>query len=173
MSSKESGAERSAEGYYYCKVCQETFFGTLAVDSRCINTRKCAGEVRKCAGVLEAIASPKELSLSLEKRFCGEKLARSGDPFEIWKLVTECKDIFVTHVIPRLTSQDLKFFHQVNRASREVVKEANAMEKLKKKFQIRELTSVASLRWAFNRFDGKEEDFFASVAMSGNLSFVR
>ena len=26
---------------------------------------------------------------------------------------------------------------------------------------------------AFNRFDGKEEDFFASVAMSGNLSFVR
>ena len=54
MSSKESGAERSAEGYYYCKVCQQTFFGAYAVDSRCINTRKCAGEVRKCAGVLEA-----------------------------------------------------------------------------------------------------------------------
>ena len=55
MSSKESGAARSAEGYYYCKVCQQTFFGTYAVDSRCINTRKCAGEVRKCAGVLECL----------------------------------------------------------------------------------------------------------------------
>jgi len=56
MSSKESGAERSAEGYYYCKVCQQTFFGAFAVDSRCINTRKCAGEVRKCAGVLDCVA---------------------------------------------------------------------------------------------------------------------
>jgi len=143
------------------------FFGVFTVGQSCVNSFK------KCSGSLRNIKSPKELSKELEKR-AEEKLATTGDPFELWRLVTERnKDIFVMHIVPRLTSQDLKFFHQVNRAAREVVKEANAMKKVKGKFQISELTTIQSLRWAFNRFEGKEEDFFASVARTGNLAFVK
>jgi len=167
MSSKESRVVEAKEGYWWCEGCQQTFFGHFTVGQSCVNAFK------KCSGFLRAIESPKEISKELEER-ADEKLASRGNPFELWRLVTERnKDVFVMHVVPRLTSQDLKFFHQVNRASREVVKEASALAKVKGKFQIRALTTIRSLRWAFNRFDGKEEDFFASVARTGNLAFVK
>ena len=112
-----------------------------------------------------------------------------GEPFPLWRFVTELPEVFEREVLPKLNRNEIKFFYDVKRQSRALVKRAKGI-KVEKAFEIRELTSLSQVKWAWEKYqDVKEEDlhgnlheeakgrkyeyFMGRVAESGKLSRVK
>jgi hypothetical protein len=108
-------------------------------------------------------------------------------PTDLWKLITEYPDIFETHVLKSgyLNGTDIKVFYECCRASRSAVKRAKIQ--LRKRFRVRELSSISTLELAWEgypwgrrlRFSGGEEytfdqeDFCCGVANTNDLKLLR
>ena len=70
-------------------------------------------------------------------------------PTELWTgLVLHHKDVFVSHVLPKLNGTDQFFFSEVNRESRGVLEYAGVLSKLS--WNIYECSSISTLEWAWN-----------------------
>jgi len=102
-------------------------------------------------------------------------------PTEIWTgLVLHHKDIFVSHVLPKLNGADRFFFKKVNRESRGVFEYAG-VDVLR--WDVRECTSISTLEWMWNNMpwgekggDGTVIDqawFCSGVAATNKLEFLK
>ena len=102
-------------------------------------------------------------------------------PTELWTgLVLHHKDVFVSHVLSKLTETDRFFFGMVNRESRGVFAYAG-VDVLR--WDVRECTSISTLEWMWNHMpwgeiceDGTVRDqawFCAEVAVRNKLEFLK
>ena len=84
-------------------------------------------------------------------------------PSKIWTgLVLHHKDVFVSHVIPKLNETDQMFFSKVNSASLDVLKYAGVnVSKLVS--GACECSSISTLEWEWNNMDWGEKDTQGSV----------
>ena len=101
-------------------------------------------------------------------------------PTELWTgLVLHHKDVFVSHVLSKLTETDRFFFGMVNRESRGVFEYAG-VDVLR--WDVRECTSISTLEWMWNHMpwgekfeDGTVRDqawFCAEVAVTNKLELL-
>jgi len=104
-------------------------------------------------------------------------------PTELWTgLVLHHKDIFVSHVIPKLNETDRCFFSEVNRESQDVLKYAG-VDVSGLGWTVYECTSISTLEWAWNHMDWGEKDtkgrvidqawFCSEVARTNKLEFLK
>ena len=92
------------------------------------------------------------------------------------------KDVFVSHVLPKLNTTDRFFFSEVNRESWGVLEYAG-VERIGIRLSIVECTSISTLEWAWNniRWGEKYEDgrvidqawFCWEVAGTNKLEFLK
>ncbi|CAL6351169.1 predicted protein [Bathycoccus prasinos] len=104
-------------------------------------------------------------------------------PTKLWTgLVLHHKDVFVSHVIPKLNETDRMFFSKVNSASLDVLKYAG-VNVCELKWVMWECTSISTLEWAWNHMcwgqkleDGTVMDqacFCENVATTNKLEFLK
>ena len=72
-----------------------------------------------------------------QKRRIGER--------DVWDLIVNNDDICFKHIIPRLNATDVKFLYGVNTETRKLVKRSSREGDLKKKFKVREMSSISTL----------------------------
>jgi len=104
-------------------------------------------------------------------------------PTKIWMgLVLHHKDVFVSHVLPKLNTTDRMFFSKVNLESRGVLAYAG-VDVSKLRCVVHECTSISTLEWAWNntpwgkKFEhGRVRDqawFCTEVAGTNKLEFLK
>ena len=107
----------------------------------------------------------------------------SSSSSPIWNgLVLHHKDVFVTHVLPKLNRTDRFFFQKVNRESRGVLAYAG-VNVSELRLIVWECTSISTLEWAWNdmqwaekRQSGRVMDqasFCSGVAATNKLEFLK
>jgi hypothetical protein len=75
-----------------------------------------------------------------------------GQRDSLWDLIVNNDDICFTHIIPRLNATDVKFLHEVNNETRDLIKRSSRASDLKKTFKVREISSISTLEWAWEHF---------------------
>ena len=65
-----------------------------------------------------------------------------GQRDSLWDLIVNNDDICFTHIIPRLNATDVKFLHEVNGETRDLIKRSSRASDLKKTFKVRELSLI-------------------------------
>jgi len=104
-------------------------------------------------------------------------------PTKLWTgLVTDHKDIFVSHVLPRLNATDRFFFARVNRASQSALEYAGVNLPLNR-WIVFECVSISTLEYIWNTLIWGEKDekgnainhtwFCAQVACTNKLEFLK
>ena len=104
-------------------------------------------------------------------------------PTELWTgLVLHHKDVFVSHVLPKLNRNDRWFFSEVNRESRGVLEYAG-VDVSELRLIVWECTSISTLEWAWNNMpwgkkfeDGDvidQANFCYQVALTNKLEFLK
>ena len=81
-------------------------------------------------------------------------------PTKIWTgLVVHHKDVFVSHVLPKLNGTDRFFFSEVNRESRGVLEYAG-VDVLKLSWGVFQCSSISTLEWLWNNmlWGGKDDE---------------
>ena len=117
-----------------------------------------------------------------------EKLAAEMErlklgPTKLWNgLVLHHKDVFVSHVLPKLNRTDRCFFSKVNRESLDVLKYAG-VDVSGLGLIVYECSSISTLEWAWNHYPWGEEDeegnvrdqtwFCVGVAKTNKLEFLK
>ena len=97
----------------------------------------------------------------------------------LWDVVVKCDDICFTHILPRLNRTDLKFLYGVNTETRALIKRSSRKGELKKKFRVREMSSVSTLEVAWEnrslwpRWLEDETDFCQKVAQTNKLELLK
>ena len=76
-----------------------------------------------------------------QKRRMGER--------DVWSLIVNNDDICFKHILPRLNGTDLKFLYEVNGETRALVKRSSRKGELKKRFKVREMSSISTLEIAW------------------------
>ena len=56
-------------------------------------------------------------------------------------------DICFKHILPRLNATDVKFLYDVNTETRALIKRSSRKEELKKKFYVKEMSSISTLEF--------------------------
>ena len=79
-----------------------------------------------------------------QKRRMGER--------DVWDLVVNNDDICFKHILPRLNSTDVKLLYGVNSETRKLIKRSSRAEDLKKKFWIKEMSSISTLEVAWEHY---------------------
>jgi len=104
-------------------------------------------------------------------------------PTKIWTgLVVHHKDIFVSHVLPKLKKTDRFFFQKVNRESLDVLAYAG-VNVSKLGWRVWECSSISTLEFAWNHFPWGKKDtkgnvidqalFCSGVATTNKLEFLK
>ena len=79
-------------------------------------------------------------------------------PTKLWTgLVLHHKDVFVSHVIPKLNTTDRWFFSKVNRESRGVLEYAG-VNVSELGWTVCECSSISTLEWTWNHMPWGEKD---------------
>ena len=79
------------------------------------------------------------------------KRARGGDESSpspkssLWEVIVKWDDICFKHILPRLNSNDVKFLHGVNTETRKLIKRSSRASDLKKKFKVKQMSSISTL----------------------------
>ncbi len=102
----------------------------------------------KEAAVKEAVADMERLKLGPTKLWTG--------------LVTHHKDVFVSHVIPKLNRTDRYFFSEVNRESSGVLAYAG-LKVSELRAMLHECTSITTMEWMWNNFPWGKKDIEGDV----------
>ena len=104
-------------------------------------------------------------------------------PTKLWTgLVLHHKDVFVSHVIPKLNTTDRCFFSKVNRESRGVLEYAG-VDVSELRWAVYECSSISTLEWVWNDMPWGEKDergrvmdqawFCEQVAGTNKLEFLK
>ena len=84
-------------------------------------------------------------------------------PTKLWTgLVTHHKDVFVSHVIPKLNRTDRCFFSKVNRESSGVLAYAG-LKVSELRAMVHECTSITTMEWMWNNFPWGKKDIEGDV----------
>ena len=75
----------------------------------------------------------------------GQKRRRGAR--DAWDLIVKCDDICFVHILPRLNGTDVKFLYEVNSETRALIKRSSRKEELKKKFYVKEMSSISTLEF--------------------------
>ncbi len=68
---------------------------------------------------------------------------------DLWDVIVKNDDICFQHILPRLNSNDVKFLYEVNTETRKLIKRSSRKEELKKRFKVREMSSISTLEFAW------------------------
>jgi len=104
-------------------------------------------------------------------------------PSKLWTgLVLHHKDIFASHVMPKLNETDRYFFSEANSDGQNLLEYAG-VDVSKMRWYVKECSSISTLEWAWNyRECGKKDEhgnvkdqalFCAEVALSNKLEFLK
>jgi hypothetical protein len=98
---------------------------------------------------------------------------------DVWDLIVNDDDICFKHILPRLNSNDVKFLYGVNGETRKLIKRSSRKRELKKKFLIDEMSSISTLKVAWEHKslwsgDLYNERFFCwRVAQTNKLELLK
>ena len=70
-----------------------------------------------------------------------------GGTAAVWRIVTECLDIFESVIVPKLNGNDVKFFYDVNRESRMAIKRSGV--RVPRAFEIGKFATKSTVSWAY------------------------
>ena len=70
-----------------------------------------------------------------------------GQRDSLWVVIVKCDDICFVHILPRLNGTDVKFLYDVNTETRALIKRSSRKEELKKKFYVKEMSSISTLEF--------------------------
>ena len=124
----------------------------------------------------------KEMEIA-KSRAVLENLSLSSSSSPIWNgLVLHHRDVFVSHVLPKLNGTERYFFSFVNTESRGVLEYAG-LDVSKLGWNVHECSSVSTLEWAWNHIRWGEKDdrgsvidqalFCMGVAFGNKLEFLK
>ena len=93
---------------------------------------------------------------------------------KLWRgIVTGNPDIFDTHILPKLNGNDVKFFYDVNNASRAAIKE-RSIDRLRNAFEIGDFDTKSTISWALEKCsEEKKKRFCSKMAEKGNLELLQ
>jgi hypothetical protein len=106
-----------------------------------------------------------------QKRRIGER--------DVWDLIVNNDDICFKHILPRLNSTDVKFLYGVNTETRKLIKRSSRESDLKKRFAVREMSSISTLEVAWENkslwtSDWDDETYFSyHVALTNKLELLK
>ena len=107
-----------------------------------------------------------------QKRRIGER--------DVWDLIVNNDDICFKHILPRLNRTDVKFLYGVNTETRKLIKRSSRKGELKKRFRVREMSSISTLEVAWEnhrcgRDTGEEDEtyFCWQVAETNKLELLK
>ena len=115
--------------------------------------------------------------MSTGARTRGQKRRRGAR--DLWEVIVKCDDICFQHILPRLNSNDVKFFYEVNTETRKLMKRSSRASDLEKKFKVEEMSSISTLEVAWeNRSlwprDWEDETYFCcNVAYTNKLELLK
>jgi len=103
---------------------------------------------------------------------------RIGERDSLWDLIVKCDDICFQHILPRLNSNDVKFLYEVNTETRALVKRSTRKGDLKKRFKVREMSSISTLEFAWENKSlwpswWDEPRFCSRVAQMNKLELLK
>jgi len=98
-----------------------------------------------------------------------------GQRDSLWDLIVDNDDICFKHILPRLNRTDVKFLHGVNGETRALVKRSSRANDLKKRFDVREMSSVSTLEVAWENKPSwwAERHFCWKVAKTNKLELLK
>ena len=82
-----------------------------------------------------------------------------GQRDSLWDLIVKCDDICFKHILPRLNSNDVKFLYGVNSETRKLIKRSSRAGDVKKRFRVREMSSVSTLEVAWEHLSWGKRDY--------------
>jgi hypothetical protein len=96
---------------------------------------------------------------------------------DLWDFVNN-DDICFKHILSRLNRTDLKFLYEVNGETRALIKRSSRKGELKKRFKVREMSSISTLEIAWKNkslwpSDWSERDFCYKVAQTTKLELLK
>ena len=98
----------------------------------------------------------------------------------LWDLIVNNNDdICFTHILPRLNGTDLKFLYGVNTETRALIKRSSRAGDLKKRFRVREMSSISTLEFAWENkswwsgYLWNETSFCLQVAKTNKLELLK
>ena len=103
-----------------------------------------------------------------QKRRIGER--------DLWSLIVKNDDICFQHILPRLNSNDVKFLYEVNTETRKLIKRSSRAGELKKRFNVREMSSISTLEFAWEHkslWSGHLYSFCRQVAFTNKLELLK
>jgi len=139
------------------------------------------GKKKKLSGAAKR-KKKKETEEAVEEAEADLKRLKLG-PTRLWTgLVTHHRDIFISHVLPKLTRTDRNFFSRANIEHFDLLKYAG-VDVSKLRWYISECTSISTLELAWNNFEwgGKFDDgtvadqawFCSLVALTNKLELLK
>ena len=98
-----------------------------------------------------------------------------GQRDSLWDLIVDNDDICFKHILPKLNRTDVKFLHGVNGETRALVKRSSRANDLKKRFDVREMSSVSTLEVAWENKPSwwAERHFCWRVAGTNKLELLK
>ena len=103
---------------------------------------------------------------------------RMGERDSLWDVIVKCDDICFKHILPRLNATDVKFLYEVNTETRKLIKRSSRAGDLKKKFRVKEMSSISTLEVAWEHkslwtSDWEDETYFCwNVAQTNELELL-
>ena len=88
---------------------------------------------------------------------------RIGERDSLWDLIVNNDDICFQHILPRLNQTDLKFLYDVNTETRKLIKRSSRAEDLKRKFKVKEMSSILTLEFAWEHKSLWSYSFFQTI----------
>jgi len=94
-----------------------------------------------------------------------------SEPDRLWRIVTDYPDIFDSLILPKLNSNDVKFFYDVNSESRVVIKRSSGS--LCATFKICDFFTKSTLSWALEKCSERKERFWYAAAKIGHFECLK
>jgi hypothetical protein len=96
----------------------------------------------------------------------------------VWDLIVKCDDICFKHILPKLNETDVKFLYEVNSETRKLIKRSSRAGDLKKKFKVREMSSISTLEFVWENKSlwpswWDEPRFCSRVAQTNKLELLK
>ena len=103
---------------------------------------------------------------------------RAGER-NVWDVIVNNDDICFKHILPKLNSNDVKFLYDVNEETRKLIKRSSRESDLKKRFKVREMSSISTLEIAWEHkswwsgYLWNETSFCYKVAKTNKLELLK
>ena len=102
-----------------------------------------------------------EVTTRAQKKKRNKAEERDSFVSSLWELIVKCDDVSFQHILPRLNRTDVKFLYGVNKETRKLIKRSSRKGELKERFKVREMSSISTLKVAWENRKNKSTLEFA------------